>query len=140
MKIQVIIIYVVIMFMLHVIPFGTDVAFDSIQLLDIRVDYLIHMIFFLPWMGLVKFSLTGNSSKTGQSSRSESIHRKLHTTIRRLTFSPFFWLLIGILFATVAEVVQYWLSYRSFNLMDLLSGITGLVLGSIVYVDRIFRS
>ena len=88
---------------------------NKIEIVYFRADYLLHSLLFLPWMILVAFHLNR-----------KNIKRKLYS--RYL----FYWFLAGISLAVLAEVIQLWLSYRSFNLMDVVFNVGGVVLGGVV--------
>ena len=45
-----------------------------------------------------------------------------------------FYILLGLLFATANEAVQYLLPYRAFNINDLLANGLGVMLGSVVFI------
>lgn len=93
-----------------VIPLNSTSATAMNHLhLVIRLDYLLHAILFLPW-----------------------------ALICIITFRPSGWreklLLIaaGLLTAFATEGVQYFLTYRSYNINDLLANFLGVILGSII--------
>jgi methionyl-tRNA formyltransferase len=132
-------VYVFIVIALHVVQVESGIAFDNTRILTIRADYLLHAAIFFPWMGLVRVNLSGRHLKTKVLSEKRRLSGKLSGIVHRMIQSPFFWFLTGLFLASVAEVIQYWLPYRSFNLMDMLSNAAGVLLGSIVYIDCLFR-
>ncbi len=107
--------YVLVIVLVHVIPLGTDMAaLNKIEVLEIRLDYLLHALAFLPWAVILWLVY-------GVSFRNNNIAKVL------------LWLLAGIMFAAAAEYVQNFLPYRAFNINDLLGNITGVVLGGVVF-------
>jgi len=107
--------YVLVIVLVHVIPLGTDMAaLNKIEVLEIRLDYLLHALAFLPWAVILWLVY-------GVSFRNNNIAKVL------------LWLLAGIMFAAAAEYVQNFLPYRAFNINDVLGNITGVVLGGVVF-------
>jgi glycopeptide antibiotics resistance protein len=77
---------------------------NEIYVLRVRADFYLHIIAFLPWAFFVEL----------------------------LKFRKLKWLLLGIIFAIITELIQYFLPYRSFYLFDLLSNIAGVILGYVM--------
>ncbi|MDP3462568.1 MAG: VanZ family protein [Bacteroidales bacterium] len=71
---------------------------NNITILQLRGDYFFHILMFLPW---AFFSGVFKMKKI-------------------------YWVLIGLLFATLAECVQYFLPYRAFNINDLMANLLGV--------------
>ena len=46
------------------------------------------------------------------------------------------WFTAGVILAVFAEGIQFYLPHRSFNIMDVLANVTGVVLGSAVFVVK----
>lgn len=122
-----ILVYILVIITLHVIPIGFVDNLHNYELGHFRGDYLIHMSMFLPWMGLVRLHLSGLTNKESGG----TLHNLLH--------SPFTWFFMGILLAAGAEVIQYWMPHRSFNIFDMILNISGLVIGSVVYIDKYWK-
>ena len=78
----------------------------------IRLDYLLHVILFLPFILLV-----------------------------RLTYlmPVLYVLMVGLVFAGICEGIQYFLPYRSFNINDLLANFIGIVTGILLLRPAIIR-
>jgi hypothetical protein len=133
-------IFVLFVVALHVIQLESRISLDEVKVMNIRGDHLLHVAIFLPWMSLVRLNLSGKSMQSHVHQVSGIKTGKLYSITRLMINSPFFWFLTGLLLAAVAESIQYLLPYRSFNLMDMLSNAAGVVLGSIVYLDRFFRN
>jgi VanZ family protein len=109
--------YTALLVLLAVLPINSgDSALNNNYILSLRLDYLVHFAVFIPWVVLVWWA-------TGVSFRSEPL-------------KAFGWIAAGIALAVLTEAVQYLLSYRSFNINDLLANIIGVVLGSVVFFFR----
>jgi glycopeptide antibiotics resistance protein len=74
---------------------------------DFRIDYLVHVLLFLPWI----------------------LFRCLFFKNGKLL-----WAILGICFAIATELMQYYLPYRSFNPYDMLFNVVGLLLGYLVFM------
>lgn len=103
--------YIFLLFLFAIIQInGISSTVNNTYILQIRLDHLFHLLFFSPWMTLpIMFS-----------------EKKSFTSIN---VSPIFWFFCGLILAVCTECVQYFLSYRSFTLPDLLFNISGLLLG-----------
>jgi glycopeptide antibiotics resistance protein len=84
---------------------------NDVYVLELRLDYLIHTIIFLPWVFLCEFSF-----------KSIIKHRKLII------------IMLGIFIAAAAEFIQMALPYRAFNINDIIFNIAGVLLGSISWL------
>ncbi len=105
-------IYVVGMLLLASLPLNHVTSFLSDNyVVNIRLDYLGHIVLFLPFLFLVK--------------RAYSIHF-------------FLALLSGLIFAGFCEGLQYLLPYRSFNINDLLANIIGVAIGIILVMGPVW--
>jgi glycopeptide antibiotics resistance protein len=47
------------------------------------------------------------------------------------------WLFIGLIFSSAAEVIQYFLQYRAYNINDLLANSIGVLLGFTIFTTLI---
>lgn len=111
-------IYLVGMLILVVLPLNdTKASFLSdTYVIKLRLDYLIHVIIFLPFILLVKLSYPINISNI---------------------------IIIGLVFAGICEGIQYLLPYRSINVNDLVANMIGISLGVVFLLpvfDRLHRS
>jgi glycopeptide antibiotics resistance protein len=79
-----------------------------------EVDYLVHIALFFPWMGLAWIT-----------------RRNKRTANEKVFF--WIWLVAGLLIAAGAEFLQYFLSYRAFNPVDLGLNVFGVLLGAVVF-------
>lgn len=76
---------------------------------DIRLDYLLHGILLVPWMSL----------------------RLLYPHLNKEKITV--WVVAGLLLAWVAEGVQYFLPYRTYNVIDLMANTLGVFVGIILW-------
>lgn len=97
-------VYVLVVLLLIILPLNGVKKLNDITIISIRGDYFFHAVLLLPWMLLFP---------TG----------KLKIVI---------WFLIGLLFAIGIEFVQYFLSYRSFNINDVIANTLGVIAGLFV--------
>jgi len=107
-------IYIAFILILHCIPLGNDLNLsvqNSYVLERLRLDHLLHGLMFIPIFGLIFRALS------------------IESGIKRFFLA--FFLSLGV--ATVAEVLQIFLSYRAFTFQDLQANLTGVFLG-ITYV------
>lgn len=95
-------IYFVAVVLLIILPINGDrFNLNDIMIISIRGDYFFHALVFIPWA----FFMT-------------SMRQPL-----------WLWLILGLLFSTGTEMLQYLLPYRRFNINDLISNSLGIVLG-----------
>lgn len=85
---------------------GSRLNLNNITVVRIRGDYLAHALVFIPWAFFM-------------------------TTMRQPLW---LWLLLGLLFSTGTELLQYLLPYRRFNINDLISNSLGILLGLLIFV------
>ena len=104
---KVFIIYSIILLMLAIAPInGNGSSLNDIFILELRSDYLIHALQFLPWMF---FGM-------------------------KMSKPLLIWLIAGLFFASITEGIQYFLTYRSFNINDLIANMMGVLPGSITFL------
>jgi VanZ family protein len=100
--------------LLAIIPLSDslNLATQNSYLLErLRFDHLFHSLLFLPLFGLVFLNLRGNS-----------------------VFKKVLWsLLISLLFAVFAEVLQIFVPYRAFTFPDLQANAVGVLFGAILF-------
>lgn len=109
-----IIVYVLTVAILSVAPTnsGKTTGLGTTSVLNIRSDYLLHALLFIPWMALIHWRW---NERTDISFYLKS-------------------LVAGLLLAAVSEGVQYWLPYRSFNVIDLGANWLGVVIGGMASI------
>ena len=117
--IRLIVLYVVVVLILHVIPTGDIIALNQMKVAQVRADYLLHSLIFLPYMVLVW--LHSYKSKAG---------RVLETS------QVLLWFVGGLALAVFAEGLQYFIPYRSFNITDLIFNTSGVPLGALIFIWR----
>lgn len=94
--------YFIAVILLIILPInGKRFNLNDIMIISIRGDYFFHALVFIPWA----FFMLAMRQKAG------------------------LWLLLGLLFSTGTEMLQYLLPYRRFNINDLLSNSLGILLG-----------
>ncbi len=104
-------IYFVAVILLIVLPINGDrFSLNDILIISIRGDYFFHALVFIPWA----FFMPAMGQKAG------------------------LWLLLGLLFSTGTEMLQYLLPYRRFNINDLISNSLGILIGMLV-VQILFK-
>ena len=110
------IIYAAFAFILHLVPVGSGIKIADLPFAGIDPEHLIHVAIFLPWMVLVWIYVNKN---------------KLTGTTRFNTIIV--WFFAGVLLAVIAEGTQYFIPYRSFNLIDAGFSVLGIILGATIF-------
>lgn len=104
-------IYLVLILLLVVLPLNNGESFlSNTYVVKIRLDYLGHVLLFLPFLFLGK--------QAGW-------------------LKPFPVVLFGIGYAWFSEGIQYVLPYRALNINDLIANTLGIILGSIFLIPGI---
>lgn len=103
---RIVFVYTITIFVLVTLPFNSDLEPENITVLNLRGDYLLHVLIFLPWLFFYS----------------------------AMRFKLWQWLTLGILFASFAEGLHYVLPYRVFNINDLLANVMGVVLGFVLLI------
>ncbi len=102
------VVYIIFILLLLTLPLnGTNTILNNTWIVEIRLDYLLHAILFLPFLILC-----------------------IKAWLINIIIALFF----GILFAAISEGLQYLLPYRAFNINDLLANILGIFLGVAIAV------
>jgi VanZ family protein len=104
--------YLIAILILAILPFGTPVIHLNNFNVHFRLDYIIHLVMYFPWIFL---SVSGLKI--------------------RLVYAMLFGLIIG----AGTETIQYFLSYRTFNINDLIANIIGIVLGLVLILPSVSR-
>jgi VanZ family protein len=99
--------YVLSLILLAVLPINSQNSYtlNNSFVIHIRLDHFLHGITFFPWVLLAKWSYPARN------------------TI--LVFA-------GLIAAVLLECVQFFLSYRTFNINDMIYNVTGVLIGSII--------
>ena len=95
--------YITAIVLLVTLPINSAGELNNITILHFRGDYFLHALLFVPWSFFQYLSKNKN----------------------------WLWLLVGLLFASLSEGVQYLLPYRAFNINDLIANNFGVLLGFI---------
>lgn len=105
--------YVTLIILLVTLPLNSSGGLNNITIITFRGDYFFHALAFMPWA----------------------------------FFKPAFnqkfliWLIIGLLFASSTEAIQYLLPYRAFNVNDLVANGIGVLSGLLICLSiRIKRN
>ncbi|MDD4374236.1 MAG: VanZ family protein [Bacteroidales bacterium] len=93
--------YVALIILLVTLPLNTSDNLNNITILQLRGDYFLHILLFMPWAFFFK-----------------TFHIKLS-----------YWMLLALFFASATEGLQYLLPYRSYNINDLLANLLGILVG-----------
>ncbi len=135
--------YILIILFLTTFPFDTNSFANNITILHLRGDYFFHILLFLPWMFFhntafgnlrsgrsfwpLTFSFWSDGKTKGK--RKKYLSQKPTANSQQLS-----WLLLGLLFASASEGLQYFLPYRAFNINDLLANLLGVMAGFAVLI------
>lgn len=106
-------IYFFLLLLLSVLPLGTPTLHLDNFNIHFRLDYLIHFLIYCPWLFL---------------------------SINGLRLKLIYAILLGILLGATTEIIQYFLSYRAFNINDLIANIFGILLGLVLILPGISNS
>lgn len=105
-------VYTVLILLLVTLPINGEDQFlgqlNHNYVVQIRLDYVSHMLLFIPWALLVGYGW--------------ELHKKGRTRFG-LSF------LLALAFAAFCEYLQLLLPYRTFNINDLVSNMLGIIIG-----------
>jgi glycopeptide antibiotics resistance protein len=108
--------YLTALFILAILPLNgsSESALVDVFVVNIRLDYLLHSTLFLPWifLYLLNFRVAG-------------------------LFDKCIMVGAGLLMAFATEGVQFFLTYRSYNINDLLANWLGVLSGSFILLTNI---
>ncbi len=103
--------YLVVLILLATLPInGSESTANNTFVAEIRLDYIIHALFLLPWMCFMLL-----------------FDWKIIKAYVK-------WFSIGLLIAFFLEYVQFFLPYRTYNILDLLYNFLGLFLGTLLWI------
>jgi VanZ family protein len=106
-------------FILSIIPVnGPGSGMNDIYVVQLRLDYLLHALLFLPAPAFV----------WGLRFKVQCLKVKGWGLIYTGVFS--------LLFAVLCEVIQLPLSYRAFNINDLLANLAGALTGMLIFLRK----
>ena len=98
--------YCIIIILLVILPLNNSKELNNIIILHLRGDYFFHLFLFMPW---AFFS----------------------TTMKKTWW---LWLILGLIFASGNEFIQFFLPYRSFNINDLFANTIGVAFGFLLWI------
>jgi len=99
--------YVLVVMLLAVLPLNSSGSLNNITLIRIWGDDWVHAVQFLPFAFLVRIGYRGGFLRS---------------------------LLAGVVLALAAEGIQYFISWRAYNINDLLANLVGVVAGCMVFL------
>lgn len=102
--------YTLLIVLLAVLPINNGDKLNDIFILQVRGDYLVHCALFIPLMALIRL-YTGHTFRTAG----------LKTAA---------WIFAALILAVLTEYIQFFLTYRAFNINDMAANVMGVVLGS----------
>ena len=98
--------------LLTIVPInGGASPLNDIFIIKIRLDYILHVLIFFPFIPLAIYSFFG-------------IHQRKKALNKILPL-----IILGILFAIISESIQFYLPYRTFNINDIIANTLGVILG-----------
>lgn len=108
-------VYLFIIFIGIVLPLNNkESSINHTYIFTLRLDYLIHILIFTPWFFFYK-----------------TVYFKI---------SKFMWLLWGIIFAIIFELIQNLIPYRTYNYLDMLFNIVGILLSFVLIQLKAFKN
>ena len=87
---------------------------NNTNILSFRLETLIHLVIFIPWMFLVRLGYD--------------------VSFRKDFARALYWVLFGLAFSWITEVIQYFIPYRAFNSNDLLANSIGVLSGALFFL------
>jgi hypothetical protein len=106
-----IIIYVLVILVLSTALINTKVALNRTWVLHVRLDHMLHVLMFIPWMALVRCRW---NEKEGMG-------------------FIILALVVGLLLASISEGVQLFIPKRAFYQTDLIANWLGIFVGGLIY-------
>jgi glycopeptide antibiotics resistance protein len=98
--------YCLIIILLVTLPINTTGELNDVTIISFRGDYFFHVILFLPW--------------------------PLFQLILKDQLGV--WIIMGLIFAIGSELIQLILTYRAFNINDLIANSLGIFIGFILHL------
>jgi len=109
--------YCIAIILLTILPInGESSLLNDTYIVKVRFDYLFHVLTFLPFLPFAMYALFPTFQIKG-------IPRKI-----------FVFIIIGLLFAIITEIIQLYLPYRTFNINDLIANTLGVILGLLITI------
>lgn len=108
-------VYLFIIFLGIVLPINNkESTINHTYVFSLRLDYLFHILIFAPWFYFYK-----------------TLNFKIN---------KFVWLFLGIGFAILFELIQNLIPYRTYNYLDMLFNIVGILLSFIFIHLKVFKN
>jgi len=95
---------------------NSDNQINDIYIFEIRLDIIAHFMIFFVWVIFLKFTYSLSIFK-----------------LKKLVLIS---IIIGFLFAFFAELIQYYLPYRAFNINDMIGNFLGIFFGSLIFLKK----
>ncbi len=115
--------YITILILLATFPInGLNSMLNNNYLLNIRWDYLVHALVYIPLVPLLIIA----QIKIGRKVKS---HGRATLSFQTLNI-----IILSLLFAFSLEGIQYFLPYRAFNINDLVANGVGVALGCLIII------
>jgi len=99
-------VYFSVIMLLLTLPLNSSEKLNNFTIISFRADYFFHALMFLPWA----FFLLAFRSNI------------------------LIWLLLGLSFAGLSEGLQYLLTYRAYNINDLVANMLGVLIGMCLFI------
>jgi VanZ family protein len=122
--------YIAFILFLHLIPVGNAGA-DRFDLGQLRADYLVHTMLFLPWMLFSAYRVE-KTNKTGRECRAMNLGGWMLSSKDIRLGHALLWMGLGILVAVATESLHYLIPYRGFNPLDAMFNTLGVLTGGVV--------
>lgn len=106
-----IILYCFFILLMSIISFNGNLPLNRKYVFCFRLDYLIHIICFLPWMMLAILGWDGNKKK--------------------IIWTAYG---VGLGLAIFSELIQIYIPGKVFNPLDMLANIVGVIVGGVSYI------
>lgn len=105
--------YAFVLVLLSILPINSSgSSINHVFIVSIRLDYLLHCLIYIP---LVLFLWIDKES-----------------ALLSTPGKAFIWFIILLIFAVITEVIQYFLTYRAFNINDMLANGLGIIIGFVM--------
>jgi len=126
--------YILAITALIALPLNTSSELNDITILQLRGDYFFHILMFLPWVFFRKAFTKSTQLKPPPLPSSLSHLSRPFAPVAEIdkvypSLKSLKWLLLGLLFASATEGLQYVLPYRTFNINDLMANLLGILVG-----------
>lgn len=118
--------YLLTILALIALPLNTSSELNNITILQLRGDYFLHILLFMPWAFFHNAAAKSLRLRICYWPLALSFWSAAKPTAKSQQPS---WLLLGLFFAAGTEGLQYFLPWRAFNVNDLLANGLGILVG-----------